>query len=198
MGIDLKASADLKTDIDLFVEQALASEAHVYKLSDPTELQPLIDRLADGAPVVFNPEKDFASTANSNQNSSLPSPAERTLGVVTAAAGIAETGSVVLVERTRAAKLHSLLSQELLVLIRAEAIRPTLASTQDLITEAAIQSAQVTFLTGPSRTGDIELRQVSGIQGPYAVYLALCDFDDFQTLRDLRDQDLQGAGTNPK
>ena len=72
--------------------------------------------------------------------------------------------------------LHLLLSQELLVLVHAEDVVATLPETADLVADACAEGKPVTFLSGPSRTGDIELRHVSGIQGPWEVHVALCDF----------------------
>ena len=96
--------------------------------------------------------------------------------MVAARCGVAETGSVVLVEETRQQMLHSLLSQELLVLVHTEDIIATMPETATLILEASSAGKHVTFLSGPSRTGDIELRHVSGIQGPCEVHVALCDW----------------------
>ena len=106
----------------------------------------------------------------------IPGPQERTLGVVTARCGVAETGSVLLVEESQQQMLHSLLSQELLVLVHAEDVVATLPETADLVADACAEGKPVTFLSGPSRTGDIELRHVSGIQGPCEVHVALCDW----------------------
>ena len=106
----------------------------------------------------------------------IPGPQERTLGVVTARCGVAETGSVLLVEESQRQMLHSLLSQELLVLVHAEDVFATLPETADLVADACTEGKPLTFLSGPSRTGDIELRHVSGIQGPCEVHVALCDW----------------------
>lgn len=163
-------------EVERFKEMAEISGAHVYQLNSKSELTALIKHLAneDDVPVVWL--ETAANASKPHQLSNFPEPTKRTLGAVVAEYAIAETGSVVLLEATRPQMLHSLLSEELLVLIHQNAIVPTLSATAELITQAADKHQQVTFLTGPSRTGDIELHHVNGIQGPYEVHLAICDF----------------------
>ncbi len=177
----MKPSADL---LSQFEEMVGVSDAHFHRISSSDEILKLADEIADGAPVVVWEETavweettedgDIASHIASIDH--IPGPQERTLGVVVARCGVAETGSVVLVEETRQQMLHSLLSQELLVLVHTEDIIATMPETATLILEASSAGKHVTFLSGPSRTGDIELRHVSGIQGPCEVHVALCDW----------------------
>ena len=169
-----EASTDLPKRADLlkqFEQMVLVSDAHFYRAGSSDEITQLAEEIADGAPVVVCEE-----TAGDADASKIPGPQERTLGVVTAQGGVAETGSVILVEETRQQMMHSLLSQELLVLVHAEDVVATLPETADLVADACAKGKPLTFLTGPSRTGDIELRHVSGIQGPCEVHVALCDW----------------------
>ena len=152
-----------------FEEMVGVSDARFYRVGSPDEIWELAGRIAGGAPVVVWDGRGGASIK-------IPGPQERTLGVVTARCGVAETGSVLLVEESQQQMLHSLLSQELLVLVNAEDVIATLPETADLVADACAEGKPVTFLSGPSRTGDIELRHVSGIQGPCEVHVALCDW----------------------
>ena len=153
-----------------FEEMVGMSDAHFHRVVSPDEITQLAEKIADGAPVVTCEETTGVEATM------IPGPQKRTLGMVTARCGVAETGSVMLVESSRQQMLHSLLSQELLVLVHAEDIVATLPETADLVSEASTDGKPVTFLTGPSRTGDIELRHVSGIQGPCEVHVALCEW----------------------
>jgi len=181
--MDSKVSkpADL---LEQFEEMVGVSDACFYRLGAVDEIWQLAEQIAEGAPVVVwdgegggtgiaIPE---SQDAISEPQDAIPEPHERTLGVVTARCGVAETGSVLLVEESQQQMLHSLLSQELLVLVHAEDVVATLPETADLVADACAEGKPVTFLSGPSRTGDIELRHVSGIQGPWDVHVALCDF----------------------
>lgn len=155
--------------LDQFEEMVGVSDARFYRVGSLDATLKLAGRIADGAPVVV-------WDGEGGTDITIPGPQERTLGVVTARCGVAETGSVLLVEESQQQMLHALLSQELLVLVHAEDVVATLPETADLVADACAEGKPVTFLSGPSRTGDIELRHVSGIQGPCEVHVALCDF----------------------
>ena len=166
MGYKANTAPEL---LSQFEEMVGVSDARFYRVGSLDAALKLAGRIADGAPlVVWDGEGGTDIT--------IPGPQERTLGVVTARCGVAETGSVLLVEESQQQMLHSLLSQELLVLVHAEDVVATLPETADLVADACAEGKPVTFLSGPSRTGDIELRHVSGIQGPCEVHVALCDF----------------------
>ena len=180
--------------LEQFEEMVGVSDACFYRLGAADEIWQLAEQIAEGAPVVvWDGEGGGAGIAISEPqdtiprpHGTIPEPHERTLGVVTARCGVAETGSVLLVEESQRQMLHSLLSQELLVLVHAEDVVATLPETADLVADACAEGKPVTFLSGPSRTGDIELRHVSGIQGPWEVHVALCDFPRSTSEDDVR------------
>ena len=155
--------------LEQFEEMVGVSDACFYRLGAADEIWQLAEQIAEGDPVVV-------WDGESGTDITIPGPQERTLGVVAARCAVAETGSVLLVEESQRQMLHSLLSQELLVLVHAEDVVATLPETADLVADACAEGKPLTFLSGPSRTGDIELRHVSGIQGPWEVHVALCDF----------------------
>ena len=169
--------------LEQFEEMVGVSDACFYRVRAADEIWQLAERIAEGDPVVVWDGQDGAGIAIpephgtiTGPHDAIPEPQERTLGVVTARCAVAETGSVLLVEESQQQMLHSLLSQELLVLVHAEDVFATLTETADLVADACAEGKPLTFLSGPSRTGDIELRHVSGIQGPWEVHVALCDF----------------------
>jgi len=85
------------------------------------------------------------------------------VGVVRAAFGVAETGSVLLTEAELQVEALAFLPQHLLVLLDPARIVATL---HDAYRDAAFASARYTLLlTGPSATADIEGVLIHGAQG---------------------------------
>jgi L-lactate dehydrogenase complex protein LldG len=85
------------------------------------------------------------------------------VGVVRAAFGVAETGSVALSEREFGVNALGFLSQHLVVLLDPGAILPDLASAYRKA--EFFQARYAVLLTGPSATADIEGVLVRGAQG---------------------------------
>ena len=95
------------------------------------------------------------------------------LGITTSAAGIAETGSIVLVPSPAEPRLLSLAVPVHLAIVECAALVPTLA---DFIRSGAYQRAvpsNLVLVSGASRTSDIELVLVMGVHGPKVLLVAL-------------------------
>lgn len=93
---------------------------------------------------------------------------------------IAETGTLVLSARPGQMRGVSLLPPVHVAVARADQIVATLADYLLLLraADADVQhhlSSCVSFITGPSRTGDIELTLTVGVHGPGEVHLVLLD-----------------------
>jgi L-lactate dehydrogenase complex protein LldG len=86
-----------------------------------------------------------------------------------AAFAIAETGTLVEFTTNDATRLVSTLPRVHIGVCRADAIVETLKDAavlmRDFYTENP-KGAVVTFISGPSRTGDIEMRLTLGVHGP--------------------------------
>lgn len=87
-------------------------------------------------------------------------------GVIAGELGIAETGSVLVVENEIEDRLVSMMSEHLTVLVRAETIAEHLDAAERWFTEARDMPSYAVLLTGPSRTADIERSLTIGVQGP--------------------------------
>jgi L-lactate dehydrogenase complex protein LldG len=89
---------------------------------------------------------------------------------------IAETGTVVLGSRPEQPRCVSLLPP---VHIAVAAREQILADLFDLFATAipinADMASALSLITGPSKTGDIELRLVTGVHGPGVVHVVLID-----------------------
>ena len=93
--------------------------------------------------------------------------------VVDAALGIAETGSVVLVEPDPVERRLSLFARTLVVILRQTDLVPSLDDAFQSIGRASAGGNYVTAVTGPSRTADIERSLTIGVQGPGRLIVAV-------------------------
>ena len=79
------------------------------------------------------------------------------VGITTAQAAIAETGTLVLDSARERNRLVSLVPPVHIAIIDAATIYATLGETLAMLQSEKELSPAITFITGPSRTGDIEL-----------------------------------------
>jgi L-lactate dehydrogenase complex protein LldG len=86
------------------------------------------------------------------------------LGVTSAQWAIAETGTLVLESESEDHRLISLVPPVHLCILKASRIRQTLGEVLELTGKNL--SRTVTFITGASRTSDIELTLAIGVHGP--------------------------------
>lgn len=92
------------------------------------------------------------------------------VGISTAQAAIAETGTLVLDSACERHRLVSLVPPVHIAVVNASAIVETLSEALALLQEKEISPA-ITFITGPSRTADIELTLAIGVHGPQELYV---------------------------
>ncbi len=91
---------------------------------------------------------------------------------------IAQTGSVLLTARSGGGRALSVLPPHHVVLARREQLLPDLPAAYALLHEKygpASWPSMTTFITGPSRTGDIERILVLGAHGPKKLTIILTD-----------------------
>ena len=93
------------------------------------------------------------------------------VGISNAQAGIAETGTLVLDSDYERHRLVSLVPPVHIAIIKASAIVETLGEALALLRKDKEISPAVTFITGPSRTADIELTLAIGVHGPQELYV---------------------------
>jgi len=94
------------------------------------------------------------------------------VGITSAQSAIAETGTLVLDASIERHRLASLLPPVHIAIINASQICLTLAEAlAGIQANGAEISPTVTFITGPSRTADIELTLAIGVHGPQKLYV---------------------------
>lgn len=99
------------------------------------------------------------------------------VGVSAAQWGVAETGTLVLESARERHRFASLIPPIHVALLPAEQICQTLGEALERVGERTaagdLVSRSITFITGPSRTSDIELTLTIGVHGPQALYVVL-------------------------
>lgn len=96
---------------------------------------------------------------------------EYDVGITTAQAAIAETGTLVLDSAFEKHRLVSLVPPVHIAIINASSIVETLGDALALLQKDKEISPAITFITGPSRTADIELTLAIGVHGPRELYV---------------------------
>jgi L-lactate dehydrogenase complex protein LldG len=98
-------------------------------------------------------------------------------GVTFAQFGIAETGTLVLVSAREQNRLASLLPALHIAVLPCSRLVGTLGDAFAVLqgVDGAPIARSITFVTGPSRTADIELTLVVGVHGPKTLHVVLVD-----------------------
>jgi L-lactate utilization protein LutC len=160
--------------VELFKQNLEAVDGHCVVVQNEEELTgilknfdgriaisdaPVLRRLLPGVEIAPNASEIFKFDA----------------GITTAQAGIAETGTLVLDSARERNRLASLVPPVHIAIVDAESIFQTLGEALAFIYRANDISPAVTFITGPSRTADIELTLAIGVHGPQELYVIVND-----------------------
>jgi len=142
----------------------IASDA---RLLDGIDLPERVEEIGVG--FVIESDDDFIRTA-----------AVADLGLTGVDFALAETGTIVLVARKGQARAISLLPPVHIAVLKPEQVISDLNDLFPLLrseteAEGGNLSSAITFITGPSRTADIELTLVVGVHGPQELHVILVD-----------------------
>lgn len=106
-------------------------------------------------------------------------PEKADVGITMADLGIAETGSLVLFNGGKKRRTTSLLPPIYISFLHAANIVPritqALAKVREIYRSSGDLPACINWITGPSRSGDIEMNLSLGVHGPGRVYVFLLD-----------------------
>jgi L-lactate dehydrogenase complex protein LldG len=95
------------------------------------------------------------------------------LGVTGADLGLAESGSIVLTHGPGRPRMASLIPDVHVALLEVGRIERSLAQWAQLDPRSPVDSANLVVITGPSRTGDIEMQLSLGVHGPRHLHVVL-------------------------
>ncbi|MXX81415.1 MAG: hypothetical protein F4Y69_10350 [Chloroflexi bacterium] len=150
-----------------FQEALVAAQGEIAYLDSWDELWDFAASLGDDTPVVSPTAHGFLRRGElPDSEDPLRSIADRSVGITVAALGVAETGSLLLVERAPVDRAVSLLTRHLVIAVGQDDIVDELAEGFRWLADQPRAAAYATFVTGPSRTADIERSLTIGVQGP--------------------------------
>jgi L-lactate dehydrogenase complex protein LldG len=97
------------------------------------------------------------------------------VGLTGALAGLADTGSIVVQSGPQRARAASLLPEIHIALLPVERLYPTMAAffVAHSALDLTANSSNLAFITGPSRTADIEMIITRGVHGPKRLCVVL-------------------------
>ncbi|MEO6594447.1 MAG: LUD domain-containing protein [Planctomycetota bacterium] len=123
------------------------------------------------AVIALQQRTELASQPWLPANASLEALFAADLGVTTAQWGIAETGTLVLDSAHERHRLASLLPPVHIALLPASRVLCHMGEVLKTLDRPL--SCAVTFVTGPSRTADIELKLIVGVHGPRELHVVV-------------------------
>ncbi len=150
-----------------FAEALLSAQGEVAYFDSWDAIWDFAASLAEDSPAVSPAAFQFLQRGDlPDDHDPLRSIADRPVGITIATLGIAETGSLLLVERAPIDRAVSLLTRHLIVAVGEDDIVDDLADGFRWLADQPRAAAYATFVTGPSRTADIERSLTIGVQGP--------------------------------
>jgi L-lactate utilization protein LutC len=146
--------------VEVFKRNLEAVDGHCILVQTESELADTIKQLTTGKRIATSdappPTKDLFHFD---------------VGITNAQAAIAETGTLVLDSAVEQNRLVSLVPPVHIAILDASRIFATLGETLAALQSGDELSPAITFITGPSRTADIELTLAIGVHGPQELYV---------------------------
>jgi len=157
---EIRLTNPVMSPVDDFIASFTKLGGHVHRRGDAG----IAEAIANRSPVAFADDRPTRQEL-----------AVAEVGVVHGVAAVASTGSIVV--DSRRVRAISLLPPVAVFIVRTVDI---VATPSDVLRNRQRWwpdgvPAQVVFVTGPSRSGDIELQLLTGVHGPGEVHCVLLD-----------------------
>jgi L-lactate dehydrogenase complex protein LldG len=95
------------------------------------------------------------------------------IGLTGAQAGLAETGTIAIVSGPERGRLASLLPPVHIAILARNKIYPALPAFLTAQPDIIAEGSNLVFITGPSRSGDIEMTLSMGVHGPGEIHVII-------------------------
>ena len=156
---------------------------HPHLFPDPLHVQAIVTRLKHGGLVIIELVEVEQKTRQEREERALEVATGRSAGddeatVSLAEAGIAETGTLMFVSGAANPTTLNFLPEHHIVVVDAAAIDGDLETALARIRAGygkGTMPRTVNFVTGPSRSGDIEQTMLLGAHGPRALHIVVVD-----------------------
>jgi L-lactate dehydrogenase complex protein LldG len=159
--------------VDQFVQNATKVDVTITLVEDQEELRRTLQHLLAGNTLIYCPmETDIERNAGIPRDRLTPDYIESFFTVEEVPAAIAETGTIVCWSKEGRPVQASLLPVRHVASVRQECIFMNLKDFFEALGDRP--PTNVTFITGPSRTADIELTLTTGVHGPEKVDIIVC------------------------
>lgn len=169
-----------ETAIDRFREAAAKAGATVETVADDDAASAAVQRLAVGASrVAATKEGRGFAPDGAVVGGSVADVADADLGVSVALLAVAETGSLLLGSNAIEDRLVAMLTRTHVIVVDRRNVARSLDDASPVLRRLTApgpeQLRYVGFITGPSRTADIERVLTIGVQGPRALHVVIVD-----------------------
>ena len=183
-GHSIKHSKDISL-IDLFREALEAVNGKCTIVADEAEAASSLEQVIDlnklnriavsESPIVDRLMRQIGGHSEVLSNVEPAVLFDCDAGITSAQWAIAETGTLVLESKSERHRLVSLVPPVHIAIVEASRIRRTMAEVLEAVSTGGELSRTVTFITGPSRTSDIELTLAIGVHGPAKLHVIVID-----------------------
>lgn len=173
LASEINLVGGVATVVDSFAQTREVLNGYLQEVAATSVLcwqHPLLDRLGLNA---YLQERDI-TRVDYEQSISLNQPARRLsqlacdIGITSVDLAIAETGTLLMCARPGQERVASLLPPMHVAIVERSQIVPDLLDAFRILHERGLQNlpSNITLITGPSKTGDIELQLTTGVHGP--------------------------------
>ena len=165
--------------VECFRERAIKLSSDVLEANDRMEVPALLARYLDESKlpmrgVCWPSLAGLPWNAAGLEMQSRPATNQDLVGVTGAFCAIAETGTLMMLSGAETPAAASLLPETHVAVLDPQRIVATMEDAWDLMRKECKQPQRaVNFISGPSRTADIEQTVTLGAHGPYRVLLIL-------------------------
>ena len=148
-----------------FSESLAALGGQVFEVANIAEARERVDQVIAGRSFIAS-AAPIVKACGFATEFSREACARAEIGITSADFALADTGTLVFLSESGESRLISLLPPCHVAIIERDKILDSLDELFARVPYPAAQSSSLVLITGPSRTGDIEMRLVRGVHGP--------------------------------